>query len=139
MKRLPTDLEILDAIYERYYDSFAAFKLEEPSRTAKIYVPIDIGAIARDLGVDGDIVFGRLYYDMEKRYGYKHEDGVTVPFFTRQAGNDRHCIHFPYAASVLAGLRDEDRKHLLGTVIAVISLVVSAISLTVSVLSIPAG
>ena len=59
---LPTDLQILDAIYEKYYETFTAYLRIAPDRTAKIYVPVDIACIARQLGVDPDIVFGRLYY-----------------------------------------------------------------------------
>ena len=31
MRRLPTDLEILDVTYERYYDTFASFTREAPA------------------------------------------------------------------------------------------------------------
>src|SRR5947208_13332373 len=125
MTRLPTDLEILNAIYERYYETFASFAKGGPSRIAKIFVPIDIDALARDMGVDADIVFGRLYYHLEKRYGYKNDDGSLVHLFALKAGDDRHCINFPLAASVLANLRDENRKYRVATVIAVVSLIVS--------------
>ena len=27
------------------------------------------------------------------------KDGTKVPFFTLQAGSDKHCVHFPYLAS----------------------------------------
>jgi len=42
MKRLPTDREILEVIYRRYYNAFAAFSKESPDRETKIYVPIDV-------------------------------------------------------------------------------------------------
>lgn len=70
MRRVPTDLEILNVIYEQYYDEFSSYDKNSPTRSSKIYVPIDIGAIARRLH-DGDIVFGRLYYHLEKKYGYQ--------------------------------------------------------------------
>ena len=134
MRRLPTDFEILNAIYERYYDTFASFTREKPSRSAKILVPIDIDALAREMGVDHDIVFGRLYYHLEKRYGYKNDDGSVVHLFALRVGDDGHCVNFPLAASVLANLRDENRKYRLATVIAVVSLVVSLVSLYISIL-----
>ncbi|MEX0938747.1 MAG: hypothetical protein WDZ59_12875 [Pirellulales bacterium] len=133
MTRLPTDLDMLNAIYERYYGTFASFTKAKPSRSAKIFVPIDIDALARDLGVDGDIVFGRLYYHLENRYRYKNDDGSLVHFFALKVGNDGHCINFTYAASVLASLRDENRKYRTATLIAIISLVVAAVSLVISI------
>ncbi len=124
-KKTPTDLEILNAIYERYYDAFVA---DVAARSAKILVPIDSAAIAAKLGVDPDIVFGRLHYDLQRRYGYKNNDGSEVVFFTLAAGTDKHCVNFPFLASVLAQLREEHYKHRLN----VLALVVSIVSLAVS-------
>lgn len=134
-KPSPTDLEMLDAIYNRYFDDFAAYTDENRTRSSKIYVPIDVDALATELGVDIDIVFGRLYYHMEGKYGYDDEDGTHTPFFTLAVGGDRHCINFPYLASVLASLREEDRKFRIATSIAVISLVISIISFVLSILT----
>lgn len=131
-KPAPTDRVILEAIYARYYDEFAAYTKKNPSRASKIYVPIDTRAIADDLGVDGDLVFGRLYYDLEYRYGYRQpdEDGdVWVRFFALAVGGDRHCINFPYMASVLANLRAEVGRFRLATGIALVSLLVAIVSL----------
>jgi len=133
MKRAPTDHDLLNAIYERYYDEFAAYDEQAATRSSKIYVPIDIDVIAGELKVDSDIVFGRLYYHLENRYGYKDDDGSMVHFFAMRVGGDRHCINFPYLSSVLAGLRDENRKYRLATGIAIISLFLSTISLGLSI------
>jgi hypothetical protein len=78
---IPTDLEILDAIYERYYQTFASFIKGESDRSVKIYVPIDLKAIAAALNVDGDLVFGRPYYHLESKYGYIKDDRSHVYFF----------------------------------------------------------
>ena len=134
MKRLPTDYEILNAIYERYYDDFASFVGSEPTRSAKIMVPIDVRDLSSDMGVDPDIIFGRLYYHLERRHGYRQDDGSRVHLFALAAGDDRHCINFPLASSVLANLRDENRKYRIVTGIAVVSLVVSVASILISVL-----
>lgn len=68
--KVPTDLAILDAIYEQYYDEFASYDKESPTRSSKIHVPIDIISIAERLRVDRDIVFGRLYYHLNAKYEY---------------------------------------------------------------------
>jgi hypothetical protein len=132
MKKIPTDIEILDAIYERYYTEFTKYSKEERMRQTKIYVPIDCAEIANGLRVDGDIVFGRLYYHLEKKYGYTQDDGLKVHFFALAAGKDRHCINFPYLASVLATLRQEKQKFIIATWISVGALIISFISLFVS-------
>lgn len=132
MKRTPTDYALLNVIYERYYDEFAAYDPEHPGRSSKIYMPIDIETIAARLGVDSDIVFGRLYYHLENRYGYKLDDGSFVHFFAIKVGADTHCVNFPYLSSVLATLRDENKKYRLATGIAVASLLLAVLSLGIS-------
>lgn len=83
MRKLPTDLQILDAIYEMYFDEYASFTDDGPSkRLSKVYVPLDIEKVAAKLATEGDIVFGRLYYVMDRKYAYKDDsDGSLVPFF----------------------------------------------------------
>jgi hypothetical protein len=133
-KRIPTDIEILDIIYNSYYDEFTHYTNESPSRNTKIYLPIDISEVADKLKVDGDVVFGRLYYHLENKYGYKNEDDSKISFFALKAGNDLHCVNFPYLASVLAELRDKQKEYRTGTVIALFSLCISIVSLIVSLL-----
>lgn len=129
MKRTPTDLELLTAIYERYYDQFAKYSKTAPDRDSKIYVPIDCATIATQLGVDGDIVFGRLYYDLDNRYGYTKDDGSKIHFFAFSVGKDKHCVNLPLLASVLAGLRHENRRFVITTWVAIFALMISSFSL----------
>jgi hypothetical protein len=55
---LPTDLEILNAIYDCYYKTFKDWSREDQTRQTKNYVRVNNEEIARLLGVDVDIVFG---------------------------------------------------------------------------------
>lgn len=132
--RMPTDYEILNEIYERYYQTFTAFSRNDPNRSAKIFVPLDIATIANRFHVDGDIIFGRLYYHLEQKYGYVRPDGTRVAFFTPAAGSDKHCINFPLLGAVLAGMRQERRRNLWAICVAVASLVISAVSVTISLM-----
>jgi hypothetical protein len=134
MKKIPTDIEILEKIYRRYYDEFSAFSSDSPSRSAKVYVPIDIAELAKHFRVDVDIIFGRLYYHLEKKYGYTQSDNSKVHLFALKAGADTHCVHFPLLAAVLAGLRDEKNKHRWAIGLAIVSLVLSIISIGILLL-----
>jgi len=130
--RVPTDLEILDAIYDRYYQTFTAWRKDSPSneRNTKTYVPIDIAAVAKRLGVDGDIVFGRLYYHFQEKHGIKREDdGSTVPFFKLELSGERHCVNFPLLSSVLAELQRDARKDRWAVGIALLALAISIVGL----------
>lgn len=133
MAKIPTDLKILQAIYDRYYDTFRAYPDGSRGRSSKIFVPIDVKEIAESLDVDADIVFGRLYYHLNERFSYKRDDGSRVEFFALSAGDDRHCVNFPYLASVLADLQHQNRKYLITTVIAGFSLIIAIISILISI------
>lgn len=131
--KVPTDLAILEEIYKDYYSSYSSFQKGGSDRESKIYVPIVCGDIARKLNVDADIVFGRLYYHLEQKYGYKQSDGVNVHFFALRIGeNDVHCVNFPLMASVLAGLQHERDKYKMTTALSVVALAVSVISILIS-------
>jgi hypothetical protein len=140
--RLPTDLQILDAIYERYYHEFEQGGRDDPDAVAQhgasnlrestIYVPIDIQQVSDDLKVDANIVFGRLYYYLEQRYRYRQENDAQVSLFARAVGKSRNAVNFPYMASVLAGLREEHKKYKAATWMSGISLVLSVIAIVVS-------
>ena len=130
--KLPSDREILECIYEKYKHTFAAYE-DQPNRSSKVYVPIECKAFADDLKTERDIVFGRLYFHLERKYGYEQTGGSRVHFFTLGVGNDPRCVNFPLLASVLAGMQEEQRRHLSATTIAVGALVISVASLAVSI------
>ncbi len=133
MPKIPTDLKMLGAIYDRYYADFVAYSDKNKTRSSKIYVPIDIEELARSMSLDSDIVFGRLYYHLNEKFGYKTDDGSRVDFFAIRIGGDHHCINFPYLGSVLADLRDQNRKYLTATLIAILSLIIAILSIIISI------
>ncbi|KPY87656.1 hypothetical protein RA263_23640 [Pseudomonas syringae pv. tagetis] len=123
--KLPSDRTILELIYKLYYEEFQNHSREvESGRRSKIYVPIDCQMIARELDVDGDIVFGRLYYHLQKKYGYTNEDESKVLFFGNTNG-EGFSINFPLMASVLAGLQEDANKFRTATWISSCALAVS--------------
>jgi len=132
MKWPPTDLQILEDIYSRYYTIFATYSKDIPNRTTKVYVPINIKELAEHFGIDGDIVFGRLYYHLEQKYGFTQDDNSKVHFFTLKAGGDTHAVQFPLLAAVIADLREARKKHLMATWLSVAALIVSAISVGIA-------
>jgi hypothetical protein len=126
-KNIPTDLEILDAIYEQCYERFAAYDKSAPDRKSKIFVPFDLEGIAAQLNVDGDIIYGRLYYHLNEKFGYDNKRGTRVLVYV-WIGDDGHSVNLPLVASILASLRQEKSKFWIATSIAVVSLIISIIS-----------
>lgn len=131
--KLPTDRQILEAIYKQYYRTFAGFAKEAgDKRTTKVYVPVDLQRIADSFDVDGDIIFGRLYYYLEDKHGYKRKDGSRVHFFAAFELPERHSIHFPMLSSVLASLQDEYSRHQWTRGLSITSIVIAVLALGIS-------
>lgn len=129
--KLPSDIQLLNCIFNKYKNTFSRFEIDK-SRSSKIYVPIDCKEVANDLNTDPDIVFGRLYYHLEQKYGYEQSDGSKVHLFALKVGNDSKCVNFPLLASVLAGLQEDSRRHFVAQGIALGALIVSVTSLLIA-------
>jgi hypothetical protein len=123
--KLITDRKILKVIYDRYYDEFCSYVKGEPSRGSKIYVPIDCAEIAKKLKVDNDIIFGRLYYHLDKKYRYKQDDGSSVHLFTLKIGKDKHAVNFPLLSAVVADLQQSYFRFSLPLLISLFALLIS--------------
>jgi hypothetical protein len=142
VKRPPTDFELLRAIYERHKSDYEA--RAAAGGLGRIFVPLDIPAIATDLGTDENMVFGRLYHHLEEIHGQKRDPTNPHPrktFFTPRIGPDDavlvNAINFPLMEAVLASHwqeRDRDRRTFWISVvsigIAITSLVLSGLLAT---------
>lgn len=129
MKNFPTDRVILKKIYNKYYETFKDYQEESKSRSSRIYVPIDIENIAKELSIDSHLIFGRLYYHMDKKYGYTQSDGSKVHLFTPKAGSDSNAVNFPLIGAIVADMEDAHRKSRLSIIFSVVALAISLISL----------
>jgi len=134
MKKIPSDLEILSEIYNRYQDTFRAYATEEPDRIARIRVPIDIQTVAEEVGVEEDMIFGRLYYHFNKKYSYRDENGEKITFFT-SLKFEGMSVNFPLVASVLADLETEDAKYRMSMGMSITALALSVIALALAIFS----
>ena len=123
-----TDLKILQTIYTKYYSEFKNMKTNK----TKFYIPIDCKEIAKELNIDGDIIFGRLYYHMDKKYSYTQDDGSKVHFFTMNIENNKKHINFLLLDAVLADMKESRNRYLYPFGISIIALVMSFFSIVVS-------
>lgn len=133
MDKIPTDLEILEDIYYRYYDEYRKYAKEEPDRIARIRVPLDIQEVAEACGVEEDMIFGRIFYHFNKKYSYKDDRGNITTFFV----SDKFLglsVNFPLVASILADLKSEKKESELLLGISASALVLSVIAVIVAVL-----
>jgi hypothetical protein len=131
MRRPPTDFELVRATFKRHRDDYYAGKRATHAPT---FIPINIPAIAAELGTTDDSVFGRLYFHLEERYGTVDEKGVHKSLFTPKLGSEANCVNFPLLEAVLAGLWLERRRDLRTFWASTISLGIAVASLVLSVL-----
>jgi hypothetical protein len=124
-----TDRILLKAIYDSYYDQFCAFNKDAPERTTKNFVPIDFKSLGKSLDLDSAIVFGRLYYHLDKKYRYRQEDGALVPLFQLRLGEEIHLINFPLLSAVLAELEQDYIRFTLPLAVSFGALAVSVLAL----------
>jgi len=117
MKHLPSDLKLLTEIYERYYEDFKNFSKDVPNRDTKVYVPIDIRAMAAVLKTDEYLLFGRLYNHLNKKY----EGNKDSPLFMLNG----HSVHFPLLSSVLAGLKEERSRQNISMYLSIAAIIIS--------------
>jgi hypothetical protein len=100
------------------------------------FVPIDIDAVASQLGTDGYIVFGRLYHNLDPKYAPPKEEGKpTKHLFSGVVGDEVNCVNFPMLEAVLAGLWQQHSRDQLALWAAVFSLGVSLASLLIAILT----
>lgn len=133
MEKIPTDLEILEEIYYRYYDDFRKYANEDPERIARIRVPVDVREIAKACGLEEDMVFGRMFYHFNKKYSYKDEKGEITTFFITDKFQGL-SINFPLVASVMADLKTEKKLTETFIIISAASLVISLFALAISLI-----
>lgn len=132
MTKLPTDRYVLECIHEMYRSSYPGEKDASGRGKNDPYVSIDIPSIANRVGCDAELLFGRLHFHLEQKYGYEQADGVRVSLFAVRVGDKRHAIQFPYLVSILAGLNQEFNQRLLSVVLSVFALGVFVASLVVN-------
>ena len=129
MTAVPTDLKIFETLYRKYAEDFAVRSKASEAGQSKIYVPIDVDGVAKELGTDAHILFGRLYYHLDHRYRYKQDNGAMVHLFAIVVGAEKHCINYPYLAGLLADYRLQDRRKQWALGISILSIAIAAAAL----------
>ena len=123
--RNPSDGAILEEIFKQYSDEFQSYELSPDARASKVYVPIDCDLVARRLRMDKHLLFGRLYYHLDKKHRYTQEDGSKVYLFAFEAGENRHAVNFPLLAAVLAEHKLSYNRFIFPMLISCVALMVS--------------
>ena len=129
MSKTITDRLILKKIHDLYYNTFIEYDSNNPSRSTKNFVPIDCDKIANELDIDPEIIFGRLYYHLDKKHSYTQGDGCKVTFFTKKSNQEMHLIHFPLLSAVLAEHEQFFYRAMIPIVISIVAITLSLTSL----------
>jgi hypothetical protein len=130
---LHTDLEILQCIFDMYRPAYPGEMGPEGKHVNDPFVPVVVADIASRLNANANLIFGRLYFHLNKKHGYAQANGGIVYLFTPKVGEKGHCVHFPLLTAVLAGERQEANKHKWTRIIAVAAVAISIVGLMVQV------
>ncbi len=134
----PTDFKLLRVIYEQHQNEYAAYV--DGNRASPGFVPLDVDAIAKRLGVEPVSVLGRLYYHLDPMHAQEAVDGRgRKPFYAKAFGQDGPSINFPLLEAVLAGLFQQRRRDLWTLWIAIVSAAIAIASLIVSIVTATTG
>lgn len=124
-----TDRLLLKTIYDLYYDRFCELFIKDPNKITNNFVPIDCHLIGKKLNLNSAIVFGRLYYHLDKKYRYRQEDGNLVPLFYLEMGGDIHVINYPLLSAVLAELDQDYYRFTLPLGVSFGALIISVVAI----------
>lgn len=123
-----SDRMLLKAIYDQYYDEFCAYDRDSSIRATKIYVPVDLFEISKKLDLNSDIVFGRLYYHLARKYRFTEADGTTVSLFDLRVAGEKHAVNFPFLSAVVADLEQSFARFTLPIILSALALIISTLS-----------
>jgi len=116
-----TDRILLKRIYDLYYQDFC--NLQKTKNT--IYIPIDCVFVGESLGIEPQIVWGRLYYHLDKKYSFKQENDSWVKLILLANDEGKNPIHFPLLSSILAELEQSYYRFTLPIYISSFALLIS--------------
>lgn len=133
MHKLPTDQQIMQCIFEMYAQEYPHPKGAPKTERARVYVPIDVAAVAAKLRCDAELTFGRLYYHLDTKHGYSQDDGAKVHLFALKVGNERHCVNYPYLAALLAEKKLKHWRFWLTLTVSVVVLIVSVAAIVAQI------
>ena len=90
---------------------------EQDQSETNRYVPIDIDKIAAHLKTHPKLIFGGLYYHLNREYNYKMGGASPVKLFMPAISGEkfptpqRNRTQFPFLTSILAELEEDQRRH----------------------------
>lgn len=126
---LHTDREILQCIFEMYRASYPGLVVAPGVTENDPYMKIDVSEVARRLDCDDRLLFGRLYYSIDRKYGYIQSDGSRVHLFAAKVGDVYHSVNFSMLCATLADMHHQDNRFRRTVGVAIFAAVLSLIAL----------
>jgi hypothetical protein len=127
---LPTDREVLRAIYDCYRSDYPGNDFESGvSGPNDPFIKLDFAKLSNTLGCRPELLHGILYFHLNQKYGYEAKPNTFVRIFEKQVGDKSNCVNFPFLASKLASLEEEHSKVQITRFLSVVAIVLSGIAL----------
>lgn len=98
-------------------------------------IEIDVKAIAKKLKCDKDILFGYLYYHLDRKHRYSVGVNSFVHLFTPTVGQLNNAINLPYLAAILASQDQEHSKFIWSLGVSLVALALSVGSIVAQIVT----
>lgn len=122
-EKIPTERQVLRSIYDMYLPQYP-FQPEKGT-LGQVMIPIDVEAVAKQLGTDKYLLFGYLNSYLDHKYRHRTGENSFIHLFTPVVGDMRHAVNFPYLAAILAGHDQEHSKFAWSLGVSLIALALS--------------
>ena len=129
IQKLPTEREILRCIANMYEPSYPGSKPKDNDP----YMEIDVRAVAAKLQCKPELLFGYLYYYLDHKHRYQSSEKIWTHLFALKAGENYHCVNYPYLVGILAAHEVEYKRNMWAIWLSVGALVLSLASIIAQV------
>jgi len=101
--KFPSEREVLRCVAKMYESSIPA-----SGGDVDPYLPMNVTAVAEQLGCKPATLFGYLFYHLDRKHHYEAAPHTYVHLFVDKVGERRHCVNYPYLVGILAA---QDAEH----------------------------
>lgn len=129
LMNFPSERQVLRCIADLCESSFAGARLVDDDP----YLPIAVTDIARRLGCDPAMLFGYLYYYLDRKHRYETAPYTWMHLFAIKVGERRHCVNYPYLAGILAAGDCESTRSRWAIRLALAALLLSLVAIVAQV------
>jgi len=80
--------------------------------------------------MDIELLWGRLYYHLDKKYSFQNNNEITHLFLAK-IGDDRNAINFPLLSATASELNESHKRFTVPIALSIIAVAVSIVAVLI--------